>query len=85
MWVALFWAGRVRRYAPDGEVRREIEIPVTLVTSVSFGGADLGDPYITTARHRLRPDERPQQIHAGGLYRCRPGPVGKPAHRFPGI
>jgi sugar lactone lactonase YvrE len=85
VWVALFWSGRVRRYTPNGEIKQEIELPVTLVTSASFGGPDLGDLYITTARHRLTPEERAQQVHAGGLYRCRPGPVGKQANRFPGI
>jgi sugar lactone lactonase YvrE len=82
VWVALFWAGRVRRYSPTGTMKQEIELPVALVTSATFGGPDLCDLYITTARHRLRPDERAHQIHAGSLFCCRPGPVGKAGHRF---
>jgi sugar lactone lactonase YvrE len=82
VWVALFRSGRLRRYSPTGEIKQEIELPVTLVTSAAFGGSDLGDLYITTARHRLTPDERGRQTHAGSLFHCRPGPVGRPAHRF---
>jgi sugar lactone lactonase YvrE len=82
VWVALFGAGRLRRYSPSGEVDLEIQLPVTLVTRAAFGGPDLADLYITTAKHRLRPEERDSQIHAGSLFVCRPGPKGKPENRF---
>jgi len=82
VWVALFGAGRLRRYAPSGRVDQEIRLPVTLVTSAAFGGPDLADLYITTARHRLTAAEREQQPPAGSLFCARPGPAGQPAHRF---
>jgi sugar lactone lactonase YvrE len=82
VWVALFGSGRLRRYSSTAEVDFEIELPVTLVTSAAFGGPDFGDLYITTAKHRLTPGERDQQVHAGGLFCCRPGPKGKPEQRF---
>jgi sugar lactone lactonase YvrE len=82
VWVALFRAGRLRRYSPSGAIKQEVEVPVALVTSATFGGPDLGDLYITTARHRLKPEERLGQPHAGSLFCCRPGPVGRLSHRF---
>ena len=82
VWVALFGAGRLRRYAPSGRVDQEIRLPVSLVTSAAFGGPDLADLYITTARHRLTAAEREQQPQAGSLFCARPGPAGQPAHRF---
>jgi sugar lactone lactonase YvrE len=82
VWVALFGAGRLRRYSPSGRIDREVQLPVTLVTSATFGGPDLEDLYITTAKHRLTPPERDLQTHAGSIFVCRPGPRGKPAHRF---
>jgi sugar lactone lactonase YvrE len=82
VWVALFRAGRLRRYSPSGAIKQEVEVPVALVTSATFGGPDLGDLYITTARHRLKPEERSGQPHAGSLFRCRPGPVGRLSYRF---
>ncbi|MFE6091478.1 SMP-30/gluconolactonase/LRE family protein [Streptomyces massasporeus] len=50
VWVALWQGSAVRRYTPDGALDRVIELPVPLVTACAFGGADLGDLYITTAR-----------------------------------
>lgn len=82
IWVALFGAGRVRRYTPSGQVDLEVVLPVSLVTSMTFGGADLADLYITTARHRLTDEERARQTHAGSVFVCRPGPRGLPPHRF---
>jgi sugar lactone lactonase YvrE len=82
VWVALIGAGRIRRYSPSGRIDQEIGLPVTLVTSAAFGGPDLADLYITTARHRLTAAERERQPHAGSLFCCRPGPVGQRAYRF---
>jgi sugar lactone lactonase YvrE len=50
VWVALWQGAAVRRYTPGGELDRVIELPVPLVTACAFGGADLTDLYITTAR-----------------------------------
>ncbi|KOT35809.1 calcium-binding protein [Streptomyces caelestis] len=50
VWVALWDGGAVRRYTPSGELDRVIPLPVPLVTACAFGGPDLTDLYITTAR-----------------------------------
>ncbi|MEU9568580.1 SMP-30/gluconolactonase/LRE family protein [Streptomyces massasporeus] len=50
VWVALWQGSAVRRYTPDGELDRVIELPVPLVTACAFGGTNLSDLYITTAR-----------------------------------
>lgn len=82
VWVALLGLGRIRRYSPAAQIDQEIRLPVSLVTSAAFGGPDLADLYITTARHRLTAEERERQPLAGSLFVCRPGPTGKPAHQF---
>ncbi|MFJ5728034.1 SMP-30/gluconolactonase/LRE family protein [Streptomyces paradoxus] len=53
VWVALWQGAAVRRYTPDGLLDRVIELPVPLVTACAFGGPDLTDLYITTARTGL--------------------------------
>lgn len=82
VWVALFRAGKLRRYTPDAEVDMEVNVPVTLVTSCAFGGAHFDELYITTARHRLTPAEASEQKTAGGVFLCRPGPCGRAPFLF---
>jgi len=63
VWVALWGGAAVRRYTPQGELDRVISLPTPLVTACAFGGADLNDLYITTARVGL---DRPHPV-AGSL------------------
>ncbi|MEV6809912.1 SMP-30/gluconolactonase/LRE family protein [Streptomyces sp. NPDC017405] len=53
VWVALWDGGAVRRYTPDGELDRVIALPTPRTTACAFGGPDLTDLYITTARTGL--------------------------------
>ncbi|MEV3908589.1 SMP-30/gluconolactonase/LRE family protein [Streptomyces canus] len=50
VWVALWDGGAVRRYTPDGTLDHVITLPTPRVTACAFGGPDLTDLYITTAR-----------------------------------
>jgi sugar lactone lactonase YvrE len=81
LWVALWNGWAVRRYAPDGTQLGTVEVPVARVTKPAFGGDELTDLYITTAAAD-EPD--PQQPHAGGVFRARPGVAGRSANTFAG-
>lgn len=50
VWVAVRDRGEVRRYAPDGRLDRTLPLPSRRPTGCCFGGEDLTDLYITTAR-----------------------------------
>ncbi|WP_413757080.1 SMP-30/gluconolactonase/LRE family protein [Streptomyces sp. MMBL 11-3] len=63
VWVAFWDGGAVRRYTPSGVLDHVVELPVPRVTACAFGGADLTDLYITTARTGL---EAPHPL-AGSL------------------
>ncbi|MCE6991066.1 SMP-30/gluconolactonase/LRE family protein [Dyadobacter sp. CY323] len=69
LWVAIWGGWKVQRYDPGhGQLLDEIHLPVSLVTSCTFGGENLEDLYITTARKDLsEPDLRAQPL-AGSLF-----------------
>ena len=57
-------------------------LPVTHPTSCAFGGAALDELYVTSARVALTAEERARQPQAGGVFRLRPGVVGRPRQRL---
>jgi sugar lactone lactonase YvrE len=79
LWGAEVGSGRVVRYAPDGRELMVVQLPVTRVTSLTFGGADLRTLFITTARQKLDDDELRQQPHAGALFAMQAPVAGLPA------
>jgi len=84
LWVAFWGGGCVRRFSPKGELSMTVKLPVTQVTSCTFGGDDLGDLYITTAAYRLPASDISSQPQAGKLFACRPGVAGLPPRAFAG-
>jgi sugar lactone lactonase YvrE len=50
-WCAMFEGGRLLRFSPDGELLREIALPLRCPTMLAFGGDDLRTLYITSASH----------------------------------
>ena len=56
-WCAMYEGARILRIAPDGEVLREIRLPVQCPTMIAFGGANLRTLYITTALHKRSAEE----------------------------
>lgn len=48
VWVADAHGGRVAVFNEDGTHRHDIKVPLPMVTSLCFGGADLKDLYIVT-------------------------------------
>lgn len=84
LWVALYNGWAVRRYRTDGELDREIRLPVAHATCPTFGGDDLGDLYVTTTPEGLSEEDRAQQPLAGAVFRVRPGVTGTPTNAFAG-
>jgi len=84
VWVAFWGGGVVRRFAPDGRLMGIVELPVPRVSSCTFGGADLGELFITTARYQLTAEAFAEYPLSGSIFRCRPGPVGLPVRRYAG-
>jgi gluconolactonase len=52
VWVADARGSRVAVYNSDGSRRADLAVPLPMVTSVCFGGADLKDLYVVTGSDR---------------------------------
>lgn len=48
VWMAIFEAGAVAAFRPDGKLERVVPMPVKMASSVMFGGSDLGELYVTS-------------------------------------
>ena len=88
IWNAQTVGGKLVRYAPNGEVDREISFPVKNLTSVMFGGDRLDVMYVTSMARIAHPpgtgfarQDRPEPM-AGGLFEVawtgRPRVTGAP-------
>jgi sugar lactone lactonase YvrE len=73
-------------YRPsDGSIVAEVHLPAAHVSSCTFGGPDLADLYITTAKEHLTEEDRKAQPNAGDLFIVRNvGWKGVPACEFKG-
>ncbi len=86
LWVAFFRGWKVIRLNPEtGQTLMEVKVPASQVTSCTFGGENLDELYITTARNGLSDADLTKQPHAGGLFKFKPGVKGVPSYTFQDI
>lgn len=78
VWSARWNGGCLVRYAPDGSEERRIRFPAKKVSSVTFGGPDYTDIYVTTAGGQNKAEEGGG---AGALFHLNLGIRGVPEFR----
>lgn len=84
VWSARWDGWRIARFDPDGRLMQEIAVPVQRPTSVMFGGPDLNQLYITSARTGFSEADLEAQPQAGGLFRVDLDVKGLPETPFKG-
>ena len=84
VWSAKWDGARIVRYAPDGRIDRVVAVPVPRPTSLSFGGADLGTLYVTSARDGLDDAALVRHPLSGAVFALELGIRGLPEPRFGG-
>ncbi|MDV6332488.1 SMP-30/gluconolactonase/LRE family protein [Asticcacaulis sp. 201] len=82
VWNALFFGWGVNCYAPDGRLIRTVSLPVSNVTKIAFGGADLKTVYATTAAKGLSAEDIQKQPLAGGLFTFQTDIAGQPQYEI---
>jgi len=75
VWSANWGGSCLLRFAPDGSENMRVTFPANNVSSVTFGGADYRDMYVTTAGGE---DKTANGPGAGALFRLRLGIQGVP-------
>lgn len=68
LWVAMWGGAKVVVVNPDGITVARIPFPVTNVTSLTFGGADMSTLFVTTARYTLSAQALMNEPLAGSLF-----------------
>lgn len=85
LWIAVWDAWRVSRYAPSGEEVMRISMPVPRPTSCCFGGSNLDTLYVTSASVRLNEEALAAAPLSGSLFAIKlAGVRGLPDTSFAG-
>ena len=79
LWIAHWGGGRVTRFSTEGQPERHVELPVSQVTSCTFGGEQLDRLFVTSAARG-----REHEPQAGMLFEVDPGVRGRPTCLFAG-
>ena len=66
LWVAIYGGGQIAAFSRDGKLERTVSMPVKLVSSLTFGGANLDRMYVTTIAHGIGGE--PVEEGAGHVY-----------------
>ncbi len=85
LWVAHWGGSRLTRWNPStGALLETVTVPALQVSSCCFGGKNLEDLYITTARNNLDQKILDAQPLTGALFKIMPGVKGLPTYAFEG-
>jgi sugar lactone lactonase YvrE len=83
IWVARWFGHGISRYDPDGKLERSIDVPVAQPSSLTFGGPDMNEIYVTSAAVQWESELAP--VHhdfstprGGSVYRIVQDIQGKP-------
>ena len=73
LWIARWFGSGLSRFDPDGRLERNVQLPVAQPTSVTFGGPDWNELYVTTAATHWETSLAPPQhnfktARGGGIY-----------------
>ena len=83
LWIAHWNGFAVRRWNPiNGHLLLTIELPVPQVTSCTFGGKNLDELFITTAKTGLSDEQLKQYPESGHLFTIKTSVKGKFSEKF---
>lgn len=84
-WSAQWGAGRLQRYAPNGEPSGQVLLHASQPSCPAFGGPGLATLFATTARQGLDAQALAAQPHAGQVFSIKTPWRGLPEPVFAGV
>ncbi len=85
LWIAMWGGAQVTKWDPHtGQLLEQIPVPAKNVSSCVFGGENLNELYITSARKDLSESTLAQYPLTGGLFRVQTNVEGMPTFEFEG-
>ena len=75
LWSALWDGSSIVRLSSEGKIEKRISVPARKVSSLTFGGDDYSDIYITTAGGNTRDEDG---LLAGATFRLKNEARGRP-------
>jgi sugar lactone lactonase YvrE len=83
LWIAMWGGAALTKWDPaSGRLLQTIPIPAFNVTSCAFGGENMTDLYVTSARKGMNDEQLSQYPLTGGLFRLRTSEKGMPSFSF---
>lgn len=85
LWIAMWGGAQVTKWNPyTGQLLERIPVPAKNVSSCAFGGRNLNELYVTSARKGLDETVLKQYSLTGGVFRIETRVEGMPAFEFTG-
>ena len=83
LWIAMWGGAQITRWNPQtGQLLEQISLPAKNITSCAFGGSNLDELYITSARLGLDNVDLTEYRYSGSLMRVKTKVKGMPAYEF---
>lgn len=84
LWIAMWGGARVTKWSPRGDLLEQFSVPALNVTSCIFGGRDMNELFITSARVGMDAAALRKYPQAGGIFRLVTNTTGLPTFEFGG-
>ena len=82
LWIAMWGGARITRWTPKGKLLEQFAVPALKVTSCVFGGADMDELFITSARVGMDSAALSKYPQSGGVFRMKTDVKGMPTFEF---
>lgn len=83
LWIAIWGGAQVTRWKPStGQLLAQIPVPALHTSSCAFGGRDMNELYVTSARVGMSEADLVKYPLSGGLFKIETKIVGMPTFEF---